>query len=137
MREQLCRSKSDRILGGVAAGMAERFDWDTTLVRVGWVAAAAFSAGTAVLIYLVAWIVMPAESHVFATSDYGRAQGPSGTGSRSTTPKARCAALFGFVLLLAGLVFLPISFGVFQWIGGWVFWAFVMIAAGAVMLVRK
>ncbi len=121
MREQLCRSQSDRILGGggggaVTAGRAERFDWDTTLVRVGWVLAAAFSAGTALLIYLVAWIVMPAESHVFATSDHGRAHGPSGAGSRSTTPKLRGAALFGFVLLLAGLVLLPISFGVFQWI---------------------
>ena len=137
MREQLCRSDSDRILGGVAAGMAERFDWDTTLVRVGWVVAAAFSAGTAVLVYLVAWIVMSAESRVFATSEHGRAQGPSGARYRSSTPNPRGAPLLGFVLLLAGLVLLPISFGAFQWIGGWAFWAFVMIAAGAVILLRK
>ena len=36
MQKKLYRSKSDRMLVGVCAGVAEYFDIDPTLVRVAW-----------------------------------------------------------------------------------------------------
>lgn len=48
------------MLGGVCAGIAKRFDTDPTLVRVIVIAAAVLTLGTTVLLYLAAWIIMPA-----------------------------------------------------------------------------
>jgi phage shock protein C len=58
-RPALSRSH-DKVLGGVVAGVAEHLGIDTTLARVLAALAAVCSFGTAVVAYLVAWIVMPA-----------------------------------------------------------------------------
>lgn len=59
--KRLTRSTSNRILGGVAAGVAEYFDLDPTLVRVLWVVAVIF-AGFGVLAYVILWVFLP-EDH--------------------------------------------------------------------------
>ena len=48
------------MLGGGCAGIAKRFDTDPTLVRVIVIAAAVLTLGTTVLLYLAAWVIMPA-----------------------------------------------------------------------------
>jgi len=63
MSKRLYRSESDRILGGVCGGLAEVYDVDPTLVRLVAVALF-FGAGTGLLAYLVAWLIMPTESEV-------------------------------------------------------------------------
>jgi phage shock protein PspC (stress-responsive transcriptional regulator) len=55
--KRLYRSRKDRVLGGVAAGMAEYFDVDPTVIRLVWVLAAI--AGVGILGYIVAWIIVP------------------------------------------------------------------------------
>lgn len=57
--KRLYRSNRERVLGGVAGGIADYFDVDTTLIRLAWVLLA-FS-GVGVLAYIVAWIIMPEE----------------------------------------------------------------------------
>lgn len=57
---KLYRSRSDRMLGGVCGGIAAYFNIDPTLVRLLAVGAI-FLAGSAILAYLVAWIVIPEE----------------------------------------------------------------------------
>jgi phage shock protein PspC (stress-responsive transcriptional regulator) len=54
----LVRPRQGRVIAGVCAGIARRFGWDLTLTRVLTVVAA-FFAGSAVLIYIVLWIVVP------------------------------------------------------------------------------
>ncbi|HVP63911.1 MAG TPA: PspC domain-containing protein [candidate division Zixibacteria bacterium] len=54
------RSRVDRKIAGVAAGVAEYFNLDPTLVRVLWVVCLLF-AGTGGLLYLILWIVLPEE----------------------------------------------------------------------------
>ncbi len=44
----------------MAAGLAEYFGLDPTLVRIAWVIAAIF-AGAGVLVYIILWIVLPEE----------------------------------------------------------------------------
>jgi phage shock protein C len=46
------------MLGGVCGGVADYFDVDPTLIRLGAVIAI-FGAGVGLFAYLVAWIVMP------------------------------------------------------------------------------
>jgi phage shock protein PspC (stress-responsive transcriptional regulator) len=48
------------MLGGVALGVADYFDVDPTLVRIGFVALA-FLGGLAVPLYLAGWILIPDE----------------------------------------------------------------------------
>jgi phage shock protein C len=57
---KLYRSRSDRMIGGVCGGIAAHFNIDPTLVRLLAVAAI-FLAGSAILAYLVAWVVIPEE----------------------------------------------------------------------------
>ena len=44
-------------LMGVSAGMADYFNVDVTLVRLGWVAGFFISAGTALILYLLTGLV--------------------------------------------------------------------------------
>ncbi len=54
------RSVADRMIGGVCGGIAEYFDWDPTMVRVGYVLLAFLSAAfPGFLVYLVLWAVIP------------------------------------------------------------------------------
>jgi phage shock protein PspC (stress-responsive transcriptional regulator) len=54
------RPRQGRVIGGVCAAVARRFGWDVTLTRVLTVVAA-FLAGSAVIVYIVLWIVVPEE----------------------------------------------------------------------------
>jgi phage shock protein PspC (stress-responsive transcriptional regulator) len=57
---RLSRRRHGRMIAGVAAGLADWFDIDPTLVRVGFVALA-FFGGLAVPVYLAAWLLIPEE----------------------------------------------------------------------------
>jgi phage shock protein C len=51
------------MIGGVAAGLANYLDIDVTLVRV-LLAVGFFSPVPVILIYIILWIVMPAEERL-------------------------------------------------------------------------
>ena len=55
----LRRSRNQRMLSGVSGGLAEYFNIDATLVRLGIVGLTLITGGGALLGYVVAWIVMP------------------------------------------------------------------------------
>ncbi|QCQ92407.1 PspC domain-containing protein [Rhodococcus sp. SGAir0479] len=55
------RSHRQRMLAGVCGGIAEYFGIDANLVRVAAVIGAFVSLGTVALIYLAAWMLMPAD----------------------------------------------------------------------------
>ncbi len=61
MNEHLFRSRDDRMLAGVAGGLAELWDADPSLVRVGWVLLAIVTGGIALVVYIVMAIVVPDE----------------------------------------------------------------------------
>lgn len=60
MATTLSRPRSGRMIAGVCAGLAHRFDISTTLVRVLFVISIVLP-GPQVLVYLVLWLVMPSE----------------------------------------------------------------------------
>jgi phage shock protein PspC (stress-responsive transcriptional regulator) len=56
----LRRSRNDRIIAGVCAGIARRFGWSPTATRVGYVLLSILSAAfPGILVYVVLWIVLP------------------------------------------------------------------------------
>jgi phage shock protein PspC (stress-responsive transcriptional regulator) len=54
------RRSHDKMIAGVCAGIAEYFDLDPTLVRVGYILLSMFTVGfPGIIAYLILWIVMP------------------------------------------------------------------------------
>jgi phage shock protein PspC (stress-responsive transcriptional regulator) len=58
MSPQLRRSQTDRVIGGVAGGIAQRFGFNSTLVRLAWVVSV-FFGGFGIAAYLILWIALP------------------------------------------------------------------------------
>jgi phage shock protein PspC (stress-responsive transcriptional regulator) len=126
MADRLYRSRSDRMLAGVAGGLAERFGGDPSVVRVLWVIVAILSGGLAIIVYIaMAFIVPDADGDpdaVDASEPAGGTTGAPGTtspaaatGSGWVTPAARAprpprqgdggrraAIVVGLVLVLVG-----------------------------------
>jgi len=135
--KRLYRSNRDRVLFGVAGGMAEYFDVDPTLVRV--VLAALAMGGFGILLYIVAAVVIPERPY---EESIGANEAPAGEPALTTigeTPheprqvrEGANARTFGFVLVFVGLYFLlrrfiPISFGRL--------WPAVLIIMGAYLVI--
>ena len=57
--KKLFRSKSDRILSGVCAGIGDYVDVDPTIVRLLWVVFTFSSWGVGILLYILAAIIIP------------------------------------------------------------------------------
>ena len=56
--KKLYKSSTDKKLAGVCGGLAEYFNIDSTLVRLGWVLFCALG-GSGLLAYIIAAIIMP------------------------------------------------------------------------------
>jgi phage shock protein PspC (stress-responsive transcriptional regulator) len=56
----LVRPQDGKIIGGVCAALAQRFEMDVTLMRVLWVVALC-CFGVGLVTYLILWLVIPAE----------------------------------------------------------------------------
>lgn len=59
MSDRLYRSPTDRVIAGVAGGLAEWMHVDPSIVRVAWVVLTVLSGGILLLVYLVMMIVVP------------------------------------------------------------------------------
>ncbi len=57
--DRLYRSRDDRMLAGVAGGLAELWGADPSLVRIIWALLVFFTGGIALLVYIVMAIVVP------------------------------------------------------------------------------
>jgi phage shock protein C len=58
----LRRAWSNRMIGGVIAGLARYFDIDVSLARIGYVLVSVLSAAfPGILLYIIMWIVIPLE----------------------------------------------------------------------------
>lgn len=59
MGDRLYRSPTDRVIAGVAGGMATWLNVDPSLMRLAWILLGVVSGGIFVLVYLVMMIVVP------------------------------------------------------------------------------
>lgn len=79
-RPPLVRRSDDRILGGVASGIADWLDIDTTIVRIGFVVLGVMN-GIGVIAYLAGWLLIPEDTDPAATAArHGRAAPARSTG---------------------------------------------------------
>src|SRR6187431_1781567 len=85
MNRRLYRSRTDTVLGGVAAGLAVYLNTDPALVRIAWAILVPLTGGAAFLAYIVGWIVVPEEPYPGAAMG---APAPGTAVAGSTAPPA-------------------------------------------------
>ncbi len=59
MEKRLYRNEHDKVIAGVCSGLADYMKIDSTIVKVLFVLATIFLAGTGLLVYIILWIVAP------------------------------------------------------------------------------
>lgn len=94
MSDHLHRSRDDRMLAGVAGGLAEMWDADPSLVRIIWALLAIFTGGIALVVYIVMAIVVPEgddELGQWPTAPLGAAPGWTPPGAAGPSPAAPAA----------------------------------------------
>ena len=115
MNRRLYRCRHDRLVAGVASGVAEYFHIDPTIVRVLWVVSV-FFGGLGLLLYFVMAIIVPLEPEVGpavsapAGDPTGDPSVPSQTDWHSmpaghrhgTRGTGRLVTFFGIALILFG-----------------------------------
>lgn len=84
--KSLYRSRSDSMLGGVCAGIADYFELDPTVVRLLAVLAAALSGGGAIIAYLIFWVVVPEEPQSPSEGGHAMAADPPPTPAADRQP---------------------------------------------------
>ena len=156
MRDRLYRSRDERVLFGVAGGVAEWLDVDPALVRIVF-ALLVLTAGVGFLLYIIMAIVIPEEpAHVGAAPMPGEAPAmpttepgapaaaPAGywVDDRATRRAARRArraesggqgvVIFGAILIIVGAWFLVRRY--VTWLDGDLLGPIVLIVIGALLL---
>ena len=114
-RPRLLRSADDRVLGGVAAGIAEHFGVEPLVIRLAFLVAA-FFGGLGVIAYLALWVILP------------RAV-PS-----AEPPPRDHRQLLGYGLVAFGLAVIPGRLGLDLGFGDGAFWPLALIATGGAVL---
>jgi phage shock protein PspC (stress-responsive transcriptional regulator) len=99
---RLYRSRTDRKIGGVCAGIADYFGIDPVIVRVIAVALT-FAGGAGLLAYIAAWLLVPEE--------------PVGGAAAAEASSGRVATVLGAILLICAFGALVTSWG--GPFGGW------------------
>jgi len=64
MKPRLYRSRTDRMIAGVAGGLATYLEIDPTFVRLAFLLGLFTTGPVAVLVYLACMFVMPREPHI-------------------------------------------------------------------------
>jgi phage shock protein PspC (stress-responsive transcriptional regulator) len=92
---RLTRSRDQRVLGGVAGGLGEYLGVDAVLVRIAWVILILAGFGLGLIVYVVAWIIIPEAEPGDAAVRAPRTHGDAGVAA---------AVIFGVILIAVGAV---------------------------------
>ncbi len=132
---RLTRSNNDKIIAGVAGGVASYLAIDPTLVRIGFLILL-FASGIGFPIYFILWVVMPQDDG--SEDDFVQKKlGDLSDTVSSNVNKLGRPGTIGVILILLGAYFLLNQLGVLSWVGGAVFWPLVIIGFGVYLLLRN
>ena len=120
-RPRLERSRSDRVIGGVAAGIGHHIGIEPIYVRFAFVALS-LALGFGVVVYLLAWLLAPEESVEAAAT----------TRTRRFLVRPTVGQILGAALILAGVLLLLAVSGF--WFGEELAWPVSLAAIGFAIL---
>lgn len=149
MTKKLTRNTQDKMIAGVASGLAQYFQLDVTWVRIAF-ALAAFFGGGGIWIYIILWIAVPEVAYnPFQYTDYRvNPDDPKATGSFSNTstfgsfdkPKNNnnYNLIGGLILIAFGSYFLLREFDVIPyWFNIKKLWPLVIVGIGLSILIKS
>ena len=136
--KRLYRSKTHKVIGGVAGGIGEYLDIDPVLVRILFIVAF-FAGGVGILAYIIAWIIIPEQPRENTMTMPPESQQPNvppqpTPTSRPEETHRRGSIVGGLVLLVLGLLFLGQNFLPEFNFGDW--WPLILVAIGAGLLYK-
>ena len=136
-REKLRKSSSDRVMFGVAGGLAEHLDIDSTLVRVTFVVLG-FASGIGLIAYIVLALVMPeAVKGAERSEDSTEGAAPAEDSTPSTETDSRTKRnrnFIGGILVIIGVLFLLLQVEFFSWLRWGLIWPLAIIAVGVALI---
>lgn len=151
MARALTRDPRRAVLGGVAAGFGQYLDVDPVLVRLAFVILS-FANGIGLLLYLVAWVIVPSEGVTVVPPVPGAgiegamagvrdaAQEAARTIGRATDDGGEARLVIGYTLIALGAVLLLHNLDWIQW-PRWarfqVLWPLVLVGMGAGLVHRS
>lgn len=140
LAKRLYRSESDRILAGVAGGIAEYFEVDPLLVRI--VTALSILSGGGLILYILLWIFVPSHSSLSSTTEKtieANTEELSRTAEKWGKEASRNGT-WGVLLIVIGIYFLLQNFNLIPWhIWNelWKLWPIALILLGLRAVTRK
>lgn len=137
--KKLYRSKTDQLVGGVAAGIAEYLDLDPTVVRLIFVLMTIFN-GAGLIIYIVLWLIMPSGYKVKGNYIDQNTQEIGEKISQATekfSQSNHTSKIGGIVLIALGILFLTSSWGILSWLDFSKLWPLIPIFIGISILLKK
>lgn len=149
MEKRLYRSRTDRMLGGVCGGLGEYLNIDPTLARLFFVLLA-LGNGIGLLLYLLAWIVLPREDLAAASREEAMREGADEIAARARevgadvrrvvqSSQSQTGLIVGGGLIILGVVFLldRIHIPFLWWLNLHVLWPLLLIGVGVALLLRR
>ena len=138
--KRLYRSEDDRIIAGVAGGIAEYFNIDPVLVRI--VTALAILSGGRVILYILLWLFVPTRATVKLSREKSFEANVEELGATAEKfgQQAGRAGTWGILLIVLGIYFLLQNFSLIPWWlwdQVWKLWPVVLVLVGIRVLNRK
>ena len=119
--KRLFRSRNNRVIAGVCGGIGEYLDIDPVIIRIAWLASTLLG-GMSILIYIIAWIVIPDAKDKKNLVDHWS------SGKRSKSDSREIELIIGLFLLFIGVAFLLNNVG-------WIFWSWpITFAVGLIVI---
>lgn len=135
MAKKLYRSRTDSMIAGVCGGLAEYFDIDPSLVRVGAVLLT-LAWGAGLLAYLVLWLIVPQKplESSLAEEEEGETGAQSPLADRSE--RDRGVFFVGMILTIIGVLLLMNNYISFAWLSLHKLWPLLIIVVGIMIIAR-
>lgn len=145
-RRTLYRSEKDRVLAGVAGGIAAYFEVDSNLVRFLFILVTLLG-GSGIILYIVLWILLPSESAAgrgqeeTVRKNIDEIKGMAHHVAAEIRPHAEkrrgSREWFAFILILIGVLFILQNYGFLWWFSMEKLWPVILILLGIGVLVRN
>ena len=136
MAKKLYRSRTDSMIAGVCGGLAEYFNIDSSLVRVGMVLFV-IAGGAGFLAYIILWIVVPQKPLVSSTAEGENSVTAEGEADESEEHgRDKGVFLVGIALTVLGALLLMNNYLPFSWLSFGRLWPLLIVFIG-IMIIMK
>jgi phage shock protein C len=146
MNRRLYRSRTDTVIGGVAAGLADYLNADAALIRIAWAVLVVVTGGAALILYVIAWVVVPEQPEGLRSAAEpstdpvtGEVVAPAAPSTPAPAGSAGSGGTAGVVVGI-GLVLVGIWFLLREYLPeiDWgLIWPLVLVGIGAVVVVTS